>query len=71
MVLESIPALAQLTPDERLILAAELWRENAVGETEEPDPAIVSLLQERMAQYEASPESVSTWDEVKARLGKN
>ena len=68
MVSESIPALASLSPSQKLVLAAELWRDNAIGDSEEPDPAIVAMLRERLAAYEANPEAVSTWDEVKARL---
>lgn len=68
MVLESIPALSQLTSDERLILAAELWRENAVNTDDEADPEIVTMLRERLERYQTRPEAVSTWAEVKARL---
>ncbi|MEN3939952.1 addiction module protein [Prosthecobacter sp. SYSU 5D2] len=66
--MESIPALSQLTSDERLILAAELWRENAVTTDDEADPKIVNMLRERLERYQTRPEAVSTWAEVKARL---
>ncbi len=70
MVMESIPALMGLTSDEKLILAAELWRENTSGAEDEPDPVVVSLLRERLARYRADPSAVSSWEEVKARLGR-
>ncbi|MBB5038598.1 hypothetical protein [Prosthecobacter dejongeii] len=47
MVIESIPALAHLSSDEQLILAAELWRGNTQGDEDSPDPQIVKLLRER------------------------
>ncbi|TDU71239.1 putative addiction module component (TIGR02574 family) [Prosthecobacter fusiformis] len=68
MVLESIPALTKLTSDERLILAAELWRENIVNEEGDTDPEMVQMLRERLEKYQTQPEAVSTWDDVKARL---
>ena len=70
MVIESIPALANLTQDQKWILAAELWRDNTRAPEETPDPALVAKLRERLARFEADPTSGSTWEEVKARLLK-
>lgn len=68
MVIESIPALAHLSSDEQLILAAELWRGNTQGDEGSPDPQIVTLLRERKFRYETDPKNVKSWDEVKAQL---
>jgi len=68
MISEKIPAIADLSPEEKLILAGELWTSSTDHSQEQPDPQIVALLQERLAQYQANPEAVSPWSEVKERI---
>lgn len=71
MIAETIPGLNALTSDQKIILAAELWRD-AVGESAEaPDPKIVQALNERLKFHEANPNQVSTWDQVRARIIAN
>ncbi|HUG24069.1 addiction module protein [Piscinibacter sp.] len=61
--------LFNLPRDERLQLAEELWESVAAEQEREPLPeAALNELRERVAKYEANPEDVIPWDEVKRRL---
>jgi putative addiction module component (TIGR02574 family) len=67
MITETIPGLSALSSDQKILLAAELWR-SAVGERgEKPDAKLVRALEERLEDYRARPEG-STWEEVRARI---
>ncbi len=67
MVIERIKEIAALSPEEKLILAAELWRENAIGEAEEADPQMAAMLQERLARHEADPHE-RPWEAIRDEL---
>jgi putative addiction module component (TIGR02574 family) len=68
VIAETIPQLNALSSDEKIILAAELWRD-AVGEgVENPGPALVQALRERLDFYREHPDQVSTWEAVRARI---
>jgi hypothetical protein len=68
MIAETIPALRALSSDQKIILAAELWRE-AVGEgSSEPGPALIDALKERLQFYHKHPDEVSSWEEVRSRI---
>jgi hypothetical protein len=68
MIAEKIPELCKLSSDQKILLAAELWREAVGPEAETPNPAMVRALRERLDYYRAHPEQVSTWEEVRARI---
>lgn len=68
MILESIPGLRTLSSDEKILLAAELWRDAVGGNIETPDSALVQALRERLDFHAEHPEQVSTWEEVRARI---
>jgi len=71
MIAEKIPAVKDLTPAERLQLAAELW--GSVAESQDQIPVadeVKRLLDARFAHYQKHPETATTWDELKRRLGK-
>ena len=68
MIAESIPQLSSLSSDEKILLAAELWREAAGGDGDVPDPKLVAALRERLAYHREHPGDVSTWAEVRARI---
>ncbi|MGV3660890.1 MAG: addiction module protein [Prosthecobacter sp.] len=68
MILETLPAIRQLSAHEKRQLAEELWDSADAEEGEESlHPAILELLDRRLAAYEANPQDVSTWEEVQAR----
>ena len=70
MILEKLPALQSLTPEEKWTLIDELW--NALAQEMENSPAnaeTVALLEERFAQYIANPSATAgSVEEVFARL---
>jgi len=61
------PDLFKLPVDERLQLVAELWDSIAEEKKHDTTPvseAVALELRERLAHYEAHPESALTWEEV-------
>ena len=67
MVAEKYPELMALPDSQRLQCAAELWA-SVVNDPVDKDPAIVELIESRLADYRAHPERVVPWSEVKAGL---
>jgi putative addiction module component (TIGR02574 family) len=68
MIAETIPALSSLSADQKILLAAELWRDAVGGDSKEPNAALVDALRERLDHYRGNPNSVSSWEEVRSRL---
>jgi len=66
MILETIPAISALTVDQKLLLVGEIW--NEVSRQPEITPQVAALLDERIAEYKASPESVRTTEQVTAAI---
>lgn len=67
MIAETILGLSALSSDQKILLAAELWR-SAVGEgVEKPNLELIRALRERLDDYRSNPEG-STWEEVRARI---
>jgi putative addiction module component (TIGR02574 family) len=69
MILETMPSLRQLPPNEKRQLAEELWDKADAEEGEVTvDATILSLLEQRLADHAANPQSGSTWEDVKSRV---
>ncbi len=68
MILETLPAVQQLSPREQSQLLEELWERWLPRDDEETRTAVVELLEARMAHYRQHPETASTWEEVKQRI---
>ena len=68
MIAETIPGLKDLSAEQKVLLAAELWRDAIAAEDKTPDPKLVEALRERLAYYKEHPDEVSTWEEVRARV---
>ena len=70
MIADKIPGLKNLTAEEKLTLAHELWEEI------ERHPEVffpvredhVRILQARLEEYERNPENTISWEEVKKRV---
>jgi putative addiction module component (TIGR02574 family) len=61
--------LFKLPPNERLALAEQLWESVAAERENEPVPeSVLTILRERIARYEANPDDVIPWDDVKRKL---
>jgi putative addiction module component (TIGR02574 family) len=69
MIAERIPALKNLSLEEKLILAGELWDELAQHPNGFPSrDDHVKLLQERLEHYKQNPHDIVSWESVKARI---
>lgn len=68
MIVEQLPEVQKLSPEMKLALAAELFEEATELLPETPDPDLVTVLLERLAEYRANPDAASPWSEVKARI---
>lgn len=71
MIVETLPGIAELTPQEKWLLASELWDQVS----DDPDAVPVSgsqkqEIRDRWEEYLRNPEKGSTWEEIKSRLGK-
>lgn len=69
MIAEKIPALKNLSPEEKLILVRELWDELA----EQPDvfpprEDHIKTIKERLEHYRQHPGDVVAWDDLKGRI---
>ncbi len=71
MLLERLPAVQSLAPEEKWLLIDELWLELAQQVESVPaDPKIVELLEQRFNQYLADSSQASPVDAVFARLAE-
>jgi putative addiction module component (TIGR02574 family) len=71
MLIEKLPDVQALPPEEKWLLIDELWRElvRAV-ESAPPDANIVKLLEKRFADYTADPSQATTAERVFERLAE-
>ncbi len=71
MLIERMPEVQQLSPEEKLRLAAELWGEIEGKQGEiGVDESLYALLEKRFADHREDPTSATTWQEFKQRIGK-
>jgi putative addiction module component (TIGR02574 family) len=69
VILETFPAVRQLSSRDKRQLAEELWNAADAEDAEVFDEtAVLKLLDRRLADHEASPEALAAWEEVKARV---
>ena len=69
MILETLPSVRQLSSRDKRQLAEELLNSADAEDCEVVvDAAIMDLLDQRLAAYEANPQAVSTWEEVQSRV---
>jgi putative addiction module component (TIGR02574 family) len=66
MILETIPALRALTVDQKLRLVWELWQD--VSHDPSITPETTALLDQRLAEHEASSDATRTTAEVTAGI---
>ena len=65
MILERMPEVNNLTPEEKEILADELWAD--LGHSNHEDPDIKPLLERLLEQREA--DSTIPWEDMKKQIG--
>lgn len=68
MIAETIPALADLSPDDKILLAVELWQDAVGMEADAPDPVLVEALRERLNDFRIHADGGSSWEDVRKRL---
>ncbi len=72
MITDQVPGISKLSPQEKWILAAELWDEVFEELTAIPESdAQRVVVKDRWESYLADPDSGSSWEEIKAKLGKS
>lgn len=70
MIIERIPEIGTLSEDEKCTLVHELLKDLSERDAGKPDPEIAVLLEKRLKEYEANPDAVMTWEEVKDHVLK-
>ena len=66
MIAEKLPGISDLSPQEKWLLAGELW--DSVVDVPDAVPqndAQKALVMERWEQYLANPDQGSTWEDIK------
>jgi putative addiction module component (TIGR02574 family) len=68
MIVDEFPEVQRLSAERKLALAAELIEDATDCVAEPPDPEIIRLLDQRLAEYHKNPSAGRPWHEVKARI---
>jgi putative addiction module component (TIGR02574 family) len=69
MILETLPAVERLSPQEKLTLAGELWDQvTAMPELFPADPDTVALLETRYADWQRDPSGAVSWEEFRKQF---
>ncbi len=68
MILEQLPEVQRLPDAQKRQLAEELFQVTDDSNQAEVDPAVLALLESRLAEHAANSESVSSWEDVEARV---
>ena len=69
MIIERLPEVQSLSDEEKWMLVDELQASLlATSDVEVSDPRIIKDLERRMAEYEANPDSATTWEAIRERL---
>lgn len=72
MIAEKIPEIANLSNEDKLLLANELWQEVAKNPDNIPvSEEHVRLIEERYSAYLKNPDDVVSWEQIKQRLGES
>jgi len=69
MILDTLPSVKALTPDQKLALVSELWDDLAAHPDKVPvSPEQLAELDRRMEAYRRDPNQVTTWDAIRERV---
>lgn len=68
MIVERLPEVLALPTEQKEILAEELL--NQVLLEKDRDPALMTLLRERLEEHAANPDAGVRWEELRERLLK-
>lgn len=59
MIFETLPEVQRLSPEHKLLLAAELFEDATAHESGEPDPDYGRILDQRLQEYRDNPDGAS------------
>ncbi len=68
-MLERVPQVLDFSDSDKLLLAQEIYAK-VFPQTPEQEAATVELLREREREYQANPDDVRSWEEVKETLAE-
>ena len=68
MILEQLPEVQRLPDAQKRQLAEELLRATDESNQVEVAPAVLAVLESRLAEHSTNPGTVSSWLEVEARV---
>ncbi len=68
MIIDSLPEVRDLSPEEKWRLAEELWDELIPDEMETRDDAIERLIEARKRHFQEHPETATSWESLKQRI---
>ncbi|HSI13242.1 MAG TPA: addiction module protein [Chthoniobacter sp.] len=69
MIADQIPAVKQLSLQDKWLLANELWAEIEERQQELPtSPEIMSMVEQRFAEFERDPSTAMSLEEFKRRF---
>jgi putative addiction module component (TIGR02574 family) len=69
MILETLPAVEKLSPQEKLALAGELWDQvTAMPELFPVNPDTVALLEARYSEWKQDPSGAISWEEFRKQF---
>ncbi len=71
MIVERIPAIQQLSTQEKHLLMSELWEDVEIHQGDIPfDDAVLRLLNERFEACHKNPASAISWDDFRMQMGR-
>jgi hypothetical protein len=67
VIVEKFPELDSLDAEKKLILAGELWRSATSPDSasQELSRDAIRMLEERLAHFEANPETGTRWEDLR------
>lgn len=69
MILEKMPSVSSLSPEEKLLLVTELWDDLAAHPAEVPvSREQIAELDRRMEEHRKNPDRFTTWEAIQQRL---
>lgn len=69
MIAEQIPAVTELSLQDKWLLANELWDEVEEHQEELPSsPEIIAIVEQRFAEHERDPSTAMSLEEFKRRF---
>jgi len=69
MIADKVPGIQTLSPQEKLLLANELWDQVEADQSDQPaHAAIIELLDQRFADFQRDPSTAVRWEDFKSRI---